>query len=76
MFANCPNVQSFLGTFAECSNLTGNSIRLWEEGRIGIDESNGGIGCYANCEKLTDYSKIPIIWKLSPTSPPPPRPPQ
>ena len=68
LFANCPNANKFELTFSGCSNLTGKSIHLWEEGRIGIDENNGGTGCYAYCEKLDDYNEIPNYWK---TVPPP-----
>ena len=63
LFANCPNVADFWRTFSECSNLTGKSIQLWNEGRDGVDENNGGEGCYYMCVKLEDYSDIPELWK-------------
>ena len=63
LFANCLNVTDFCGTFAYCEELEGKSIELWKDGRKGIDENNGGDGCYYMCEKLTDYSTIPDFWK-------------
>ncbi len=66
LFINCPNVARFEGTFSDCSKLTGNSIHLWEEGREGINEKNGGFGCYAGCYNLEDYKKIPKNWKILP----------
>ena len=65
LFENCPNVTSFRHTFYYCINLEGKSIHLWEEGREGIDENNGGTNCYYGCTKLTDYDEIPRIWKES-----------
>ena len=66
LFMNCPNVIEFNCTFYNCTNLTGKSIHLWEEGRYGINSRNGGFGCYACCEKLDDYEKIPEYWKSEP----------
>ena len=63
LFAKCLNVTDFCGTFAYCEELEGKSIELWKDGRKGIDENNGGDGCYYMCEKLTDYSTIPEFWK-------------
>ena len=63
LFANCPNVTGFEGTFSGCSSLTGKPIQLWNEGRKGIDENNGGSGCYSGCTKLDDYGNIPSYWR-------------
>ena len=66
LFLNCPDVIEFNCTFYECNNLEGKSIHLWEEGRTGIDKESGGFGCYALCNKLEDYEKIPKHWKEEP----------
>ena len=72
LFANCPNVigdpedfsyQAFDRVFYNCTNLTGNPIKLWEEGREGITETFGGRGCYHNCTNLNGYAQIPEYWK-------------
>ena len=66
LFANCPKAIDFYCTFVYCNELTGKSIQLWKEGRKKINESNGGAGCYAYCEKLDDYNEIPSYWKVMP----------
>lgn len=63
LFDNCSNVTSFESTFYSCTALKGDPIKLWAEGRKGIDENNGGYHCYYNCTGLNDYDKIPDIWK-------------
>ena len=63
LFSNCPNVTSFEGTFSGCSSLTGKSVEIWKQGRTGIDENNGGNGCYYECINLDDYNKIPSSWR-------------
>ena len=63
LFANCPSVIDFSYTFHMCEKLEGKSIHLWEEGREGINEENGGFGCYTGCYNLEDYEEIPRFWK-------------
>ena len=58
-------IYGFKQTFFGCTSLTGNSIRLWAEGREGITETQGGKQCYTDCTGLSDYDQIPENWKLS-----------
>ncbi len=74
LFANCLKVEydennynyGFTATFANCTSLTGDPIRLWAEGRAGITETTGGEGCYANCTGLNGYAQIPEHWTQNP----------
>ena len=59
-------IYGFTETFATCTSLTGDPIRLWEEGRAGITETTGGEGCYANCTGLNGYAQIPEHWTRLP----------
>ena len=56
--SNNPLITSFYETFRGCSNLRGTSPALW----ISHSSANGG-GCFADCNKLDNYSEIPDQWK-------------
>ena len=66
-------MESFVGTFNNCTNLTGKPIELWTRGTNNAEnEYQGnpdGAGCYYNCTGLEGYETIPNYWKRMGLSP-------
>ena len=59
----CNNVESYLFTFVNCTNLQGKAPELWLTG-TNSEENNyqgnpNGMSCFAGCTKLENYSVIP-----------------
>lgn len=58
LFDKCPNVESFSNTFSSCEALRGYAPKLWS--RTNVKYSSG---CFKDCKKLSNYSRIPTGWK-------------
>ena len=70
LFKNCNKAESFLGTFANCTELT-NYLPLWDSQYYNGGNTNVGIdkvgeSCYGGCTKLLqkeeNLNAIPEFW--------------
>lgn len=63
------NISLFRNCFMNCIALTGqtpkgsDNLELWQrEGTEGYPENIEGVGCFTNCEGLSNFSSIPYPW--------------